>query len=195
MAPPRAVALAMALLFARGAWAQAPCPPGTSSATGLAPCTACPTGTFSNAVGTVSPCPPLSNLYAVTTLMILRVGDGVACPNAAGVPTAASSCTSATSVYLDTFETASGVYAPAGTPIPGISMAGNDYAYSGQLTQCADGSCLTFGAQADAVGTASPGTFGYGPAGRTLPGNRVVVRITQNKIVDTSTRIPASTHP
>ena len=195
MAPPPAAvarALAVTLIFAGGAWAQAPCPAGPSSATGLAPCTACPAGTFSNAVGAVSPCPPVPNLYAQSTLMLLRVGDGVACPNAASFP---STCTSATSVYLDTFDTTYNVYTPASAPIPGITMAGNDYAYSGQLTQCADGSCLTFGAQDDAVGTASPGAFGYGPAGRTLPGNRVVVRVTQNKAIDTSTRIPASAYP
>ena len=131
---------------------QAPaiCPAGTFSAgfsqTSVLSCTPCPTGTYSNVPG-ASAC---GTPYQKQTLVLLRVGDGVACPNAGGFPTVASTCNAATSVWLDEFDSLANVYSPSASPIPGITLAGNDYQFSGTLTQCADGSCLTFGAQDDA---------------------------------------------
>ena len=180
--------------------APAQCPPGTymsgygPGATSLAQaCTVCPAGTF----GTAYSAPSCPSVYGPQTLIVMRVGDGVSCPSAGGFPTTASTCSNAAPVWIDTYDTSKQVYSPAASPVPGITLSGNDYMSTGSFSPCADGTCIVFVGQADAPGTASTSSLAYGSGlvtANQFPGARVVARITSDKVVDTSTVIPASAY-
>ena len=69
--------------------------------------------------------------------------------------------------------------------MPGVTLSATDR-FLGTLSRCADGSCVAFAAGTDAPGTMPLAAAPYFPA------PRVVVRVSADGTVDTSTTIPAT---
>ena len=181
------------------------CPAGTwRSALGgslISDCTPCVAPLSSTALGATSSstCTNFTSQGATTALLLLlRVGDGVSCPDGTSGTAMNAACGKAGPVYIDSIDMVSAAFTPAAAPIPGISIAANDYLHTGYMTQCTDQTCVSFVAGADAVGTANTGQGGNidgSGGGYTFAGDRVVVRITGGNTVDTSTRFTSTDYP
>jgi len=129
---------------------------------------------------------PASALYAPSSLLALRVGDGVYCPSAAN-----ASCTVAAPLYLDEYSLPSGALVSS-VPVPGATLSSIDQ-YLGSLSRSADGTSLAFGANLAPAGMAPSmpiQSFVY--TGVVFSSARVVVRVNSSGVIDTSTRLSAT---
>jgi len=113
--------------------------------------------------------------YGNTSLLVLRVGDGTACPSTT------ATCTGARGLYVDEYNTNTGGLVGS-TAITGVTLSSTDQ-YVGALSRCGDGSCVVFGGQTVASGTGATTTSPF------FTGDRVVVRINSAGTIDTSTKI------
>jgi hypothetical protein len=82
--------------------------------------------------------------------------------------------------------------------LPNVSISANDF-YLGQMQPCADGSCAVFAAQETPPYTnvLYPGRVGYVGGTLTRPfinGNRIIVQIQPNGIIDFTTKIDAANY-
>ena len=122
--------------------------------------------------------------FAASTLLAVRVASSDTAP---ACPSPDAACSRATEVWLDEYDiTQRPFFGLVRTSrIPGVTLSGTDRAL-GTLTPCADGTCVVFAAGTDAPGTAPL------PSPPFFPAPRVIVRISSDGSVDTSTTIAAA---
>ena len=123
---------------------------------------------------------PAHGAYSTSSLLVVRVGDGVACPSSS------AACTRAAPLFLDEIDMVSGALLST-QAIPGATLSANDQ-YVGALSRCGNGACVVFGAQADGAGTAATAASPY------FAGSRIVVRIGASGAADTSTRLSLASY-
>jgi len=128
---------------------------------------------------------PASALYAPSSLLALRIGDGVYCPSAN------ISCSVTAPLYLDEYSLPSGALVSS-VPVPGATLPATD-GFIGSLSRSADGTSVAFGANTVPPGTAS--IFEIVNKMRTsknFAGARVIVRVNSSGGVDKSTQLSAA---
>jgi hypothetical protein len=168
-------------------------------------CTLCPANTTST-VGTKNasdcfvprPSTAQMNPFKADSVLAMVVGDDLYCPKA---PTANATCNYFTApIRLVEYSGATvGSFGLVQSLImPNVTMSANDF-YLGQMQPCADGSCAVFAAQEGPPYTnvLYPGRVGYVGGVLTRPyinGNRVIVQIQPNGIIDFTTKISASSY-
>jgi hypothetical protein len=186
------------------------CPVGTYARAGATlsdvanagTCTSCPVGRNA-AVGSID----ISECFAINpsrtlmpspfradSVLALVVGDDEFCPRAP----ANGTCLYFTApIRLNEYNLNSGALVQSGL-LPSLSMSANDF-YLGQMQHCADGSCAVFAAQETNPYTnvLYPGRVGYVGGVLTRPyisGNRNVVQILPNGLIDFTTKLDATNY-
>ena len=124
-----------------------------------------------------------SALYAPTSLLAVRVGDGVHCPSAN------ASCSAAAPLFLDEYNFVTGALVST-QAITGATLSATDN-HVGALGRSADGASVAFGAYAAAAGTA-PIILAIPALLMNFEGNRVIARVNSSGLVDTSTQLSAA---
>jgi hypothetical protein len=125
---------------------------------------------------------PCALAFSPANLLALRVASA-----SGACPSGDVACSRAEQVYLDEYDISQlPTFAlVTSVPVAGVTLSSTDF-YLGQLTACADGSCVMFAAGTDVAGAPTLTGRPY------LPGARVIVRIAQDGTVDTTTHIAAS---
>jgi sugar lactone lactonase YvrE len=162
-------------------------------------CTSCPVGK-SAAIGSidvsecfdVNPSRTLMPLpFRADSVLALVVGDDEYCPRAP----ANTTCLYFTApIRLNEYNLNTGSLVQSGS-LPSLSMSATDF-YLGAMQPCADGSCAVFGAQETPLYTNTnyPGQVNYVGGTLTRPfinGNRSIVQILPNGLIDYTTKIDA----
>ena len=159
-----------------GAAGCSACAAGSYAGAGQASCTSCASGGAAASAAAATAC-----RFQTSSLLLLRVGDGVACPSPTGL--AACSWTTAP-MYLDEYNAQTGVKVQT-IALPASLSMGASEPFTGALSRCGDGSCVVLGGAV----AAPPGTVGAA-AVPYFPFPRPVVRVSASGAVDASTQLP-----
>jgi len=124
---------------------------------------------------------PVKADFSTSSLLLLRVGNGVSCPSA----TLACAWTTA-NAFIDEVDL-------NGTMIRSIALPttfsfGSTDPNANTLSRCGDGSCVTFNGLSTVAGTTSTALLRF----QNIP--RTIIRISYNEVIDNSTNIPFASY-